>query len=1348
MTESNANALPLTTAQRGLWVGQKIASLEATLNIAEAVEIHGPVEPALFLRAMRRFTEEAETTRVRIVERDGLPYQIVRETTVAQFPYLDFSAEADPRAAAERWMHAEIVKPVDLAHDPLWFGALFKYADDLYCWYQRAHHTVYDGFSGGMAAKRLNELYLAYRDGVEPPPSGYGSLASLVETEAAYRESERYRRDREYWLEQLADLPEAVTLARRRVRNNGGLRRASGQVGNDVRERLAEIARDCGVSLPQVLIALVAAYYHRATGAEDLVIGMPVTGRVNHAMRSTPGMAANVVAIRLKMHAGMSMPELFAQVSRVVRQALRHQQYRYEELRRDLGLLNPDQHMAWLGVNIEPYDYNNFLGHRGSARNLHNGSAEDLTVFVFDRLDGQGLSLDLDANPTLYPEAELNEHLRRLLRLIDAVQAEPGLRLGEIDVLGDDERARLLQRWNDTAAPLAEATALDQFERQATLTPDAVAVVSGDAALSYRELDALSTRLARRLIARGVRPGDLVALALPRDERLLAAPYAVWKAGAAYLPLDPESPRERIVQTLEDAAPRLLLTTAAFADAFDGGAVALLSIDEASMDEASMDEASADELSSDGSAGSGADLPRAAADACAYVIYTSGSTGRPKGVEVDQRNLSNFLAATQRLFAPGPGERFLAQTTIAFDIACFELFLPLSVGARVVMTGAETVRDPIALARLIEEQALDYVQATPSLWRMLLANPRLRLDGVHALSTGEALPPDLAQRLVASAAKVTNLYGPTETTVWASAVELGADDVADGAPPSIGRPLLNTRAYLLDAALNPVPTGSVGELYVAGACVARGYLRRPALSAERFLADPFVAGERMYRTGDLARWRDDGAIEYLGRADQQVKIRGHRVELGEIEAQLAAEDGVADVAVALHTDALGHGLLAAYVVPAAGRGVDAAALRSGLARRLPEHMLPSAYVELERLPLTASGKLDRKALAPPERSRRTAYAPPRNETERKLAALWQQIFGLPQVGIHDNFFELGGDSLTAAEMVAAFPQHFGSELALGALFEGSTIAGLAAHLERNGGENDPLGALLALRPSGGARPLFCIHPVTGLSWAYAALLRHLDEHLPVYALQSRGLRGGASLPASIEEIAADYVAQIRRVQPHGPYRLLGWSLGGLVGHAVAALLQQLGERVELLAMMDSYPFVADAAEAGGEAQQVAAVLKFLGFHQQARDNPPQDMRALADLLCREYEVFSIPLVQEIMKADARLIENVSAITRNNLALARRYRPAPIAADMVFFNAGRKERVDLDGLLHYHAGAWQPVIDGRIEVHDIDCDHQSMLEPRAAAQIVRILRERLEPRSEAAPAPPPQLHPAEFAIAFS
>ncbi|MGJ7902689.1 amino acid adenylation domain-containing protein [Lysobacter sp. 1R34A] len=1338
MNESHSPALPLTTAQRGLWVGQKIASAEASMNIAEAVEILGPVDAEQFLRALRQFTREADATRVRIVEHGGLPRQIVRAEYESDFPYFDLSLEADPRAAAEAWMQAELAKPVDFVHDPLWVGALFKLADDRYCWYQRAHHTIYDGYSGGMTVRRISELYTAYVEGREPAPCGYGSLAALVESEAAYRGSERFQRDRAFWREQLAALPEAVTLARRRVRNNGGLRRARGLLDEAARTRLIEIARDCGVSLPQALIALIAAYYHRATGAHDLVFGMPVTGRVNHALRSTPGMVANVVAIRLAMHPQMTMPELFAQVSRVVKQALRHQQYRYEDLRRDLGLVNPDQHLAWLGINIEPFDYGSFGGHRATGHNLHNGSAEDLTVFVYDRDDGEGLSFDLDANPTLYPAAELDEHRRRLMRLIESVLADPSLSLGAIDVLGEEERERLLRGWNDTDAPLPEATALEQFEQQAARTPDAVAVIAGDTVLSYRELDHSSSRLAHRLIAHGVRPGDIVAIGLPRDEVLIASLLAVWKAGAAYLPLDPEAPAERIALTLDDAAPSLLLTTQRFAEAFSGRALPVLFAHE--QDEAyEIDTALA--------------LPRARFDATAYLIYTSGSTGRPKGVEVSQGNLANFLLATQRLFAPTAADRFLAQTTVAFDIACFELFLPLSVGARIVVTTAEVVRNPLALARLIAEHGLNFVQATPSLWRMLLANPEVRLDGVHALSTGEALPPELAQRLLAAAARVTNLYGPTETTVWASAIEIGAADVADGAPPPIGRPLLNTRAYVLDSTLSPVPTGSVGELYIGGACVAKGYLGRDELTAERFIPDPFDQSPthqqtgmpaRLYRTGDLARWRDDGVIEYLGRADQQVKIRGHRVELGEIETLLGAEETVAEAAVALHADGSGPAMLAAYLVPATGLSLDRDGLRRRLAAKLPEYMVPSVYIELAALPLTPSGKLDRKALAPPERSRQAVYAAPRSDIEHKLVALWQQIFGLERVGIHDNFFELGGDSLTAAELVAAFPQHFGSELSLGALFEGSTIAGLAAYLERSGGENDPLGALLSLRPSDRERPLFCIHPVTGFSWSYAGMLRHLDEALPVYALQSRGLRGGGALPGSIEEIAADYIAQMRRVQPQGPYRLLGWSLGGLIGHAIAAQLQQTGERVELLAMMDSYPFVADAHDSQSEAQQALAVLKFLGFHHRIRDNPPQDMRSLADLLCREYEVFSIPLVQEIMKADARLIENVTAVTRNNLMLARRYRPAPIETDVVFFNAGLKEHVDLDGLLHYHAAAWQPYIGGRIEIHDIDCHHQSMLEPRAAAHIARVLRERLAPRPM--PSPPPT--PAALAVAYS
>lgn len=1317
MNESNPTLLPLTTAQRGLWVGHKIGGEDAVMNIAEAIEICGPVVPELFQRALWQITREAETTRVSISEHEGLPRQTIRAEYNGDFPYIDFSQEADPYAAADRWMMAEIKKPVDFANDPLWVGALIKLADDRFYWYHRAHHTVYDGYSGGLIARRLAELYTAYVEDREPAPCEFGTLQSLLEAEAAYRDSDRYHRDRAYWKEQLADIPEATTLAHRRVRNPGGLRRSSAHVTPEQKQRLLQIAKDNGVSLPQVLIALIASYYYRATGANDLVFGMPVTGRVNHALRSTPGMVANAVTIRLSLTPETTMPELFQQVSRVVRSALRHQQYRFEDLRRDMGLLNPNQHIAWLGVNIEPFDYVHFAGQPAIGHNMYNGSAEDLTIFVYDRSEDQGLRFDLDANPTLYPEDQLNEHRRRLLNVVDHVLAEPSVALSALNVLGAEEHGRLVHDWNDTAAELPDTTPLSLFQQQAVLTPEAPALQFGATTLSYRELNERSSRQAMQLIEHGVAPGDLVAVALPRSEDLPITLLAIWKAGAAYLPLDPEAPLERTLLTLGDAAPSAVVTAPHLASHFQGRVPRVLY---------PLTDESVVQLRP---------LPGPDdAESLAYAIYTSGSTGVPKGVEVTHRNLCNFLLAMQRQLKPEANQRYLAQTTISFDIAGLELFLPLTVGATVVLITADVVRNPPALARLIRDQRIDVMQATPSLWRILLASPDTRLEGIHALVGGEALPPELAQRLTQLADKVTNLYGPTETTVWSTAMELTVADTATGTAPSIGRPILNTQVYVLDAALNPMPTGCIGELYIAGEGVARGYRHRPELNAERFLRDPFRSepNARMYRTGDLARWREDGTLDFLGRADQQVKIRGFRVELGEIETQLVLHPSVAEAAVKLHQDSQGNASLIGYLVPVDNAVFEADTIRNHLLTKLPDYMVPAHLMVLPELPLTPNGKLDRKALPAPDRSLLVGYAPPTTEIERKLVVLWQEIFNRERVGIHDNFFELGGDSLTAAELLASFPRHFDRELPLGSLFEASTIAGLAKYLERSDGTTDPLGGLLSLRVAAEERPLFCIHPVTGFSWAYASLLRHLDDALPVYALQSRGLRGGA-LPASIEEIAADYTAQMRRIQPHGPYRVLGWSLGGLIGHAIASQLEAQGERLEFLAMMDSYPFVSESADIQqDEGKQAQAVLKFLGFHQRAGENPPQSMHDLADLLCREYDVFSIPLVQEITKTDVKLIEHVSAVTRNNLNLARKYRPGHVDVDIVFFNAKVKESVDLDGILHYHAAAWKPYVNGKVEIHDIDCHHQAMLEPRAAAQIARVLRQRLVPRYTAEP----------------
>ncbi|WP_242110107.1 amino acid adenylation domain-containing protein [Luteimonas aquatica] len=1338
------SALPLTTAQRGLWVGEKVGADDAVMNIAEAVEIFGAIDPSLFRQALQQAAREMEPMRVRIVERDGKPQQSVRPTYPWEFPLLDVSAEADPRAAAFAWMRAELNRQSDLDRDPLSFSALLRIAGDRYFWYHRAHHVAYDGYTGGMAARRVAELYTAYAEGRAPAPCGFGTLAELVEAEAAYRDSERLRRDRAYWHEQLAGLPEAATLARRAARRIGSLRHSSGPLPIATANALAELGRrglggEACASLPQMLIGLVAAYYHRVTGADDLVFAMPVSGRVNPVLRRSPGMVANAVAIRLAFTPGMNALALFGQVSRVVRQALRHQQYRYEDLRRDLGLVGQGQQIARLGVNIEPFDYQlSFAGAPATSHNLSNGTQDDLIVFIFDRNNGSDLSVTFDANPALYSMEELDEHRRRLMRLIDGVLAAPERALEEIDILGEAERHRLLRQWNDTAVPGIDLdTSLPAtIARHAAATPDAPAAVCGGTVLSYRELHERSVRQARRLLADGVLPGDIVAVALPRGEQLLIALLAIMRTGAAYLPLDLDAPAERIAMMLDDASPIALIAERETCERLARLDILMLTPEDDRGPRGGLADESLPEP----------DL--ALPEATAYVLYTSGSTGRPKGVQVSHRNLNNFLAGMRRVLEPRASDRFLALTTIIFDIAALELYLPLTVGARTVIAAAETARNPPLLARLIQDSGVTHLQATPSLWRVLLACPQARLDEVHALVGGEALAPDLAAKLKREAARVTQFYGPTETTVWSTAHELPDDAVqalGEGIPAPIGRPILNTRLYVLDAGGRPVPTGALGELYIGGAGVAKGYLHRAQLTGERFLPDRFAAdGSRMYRTGDLVRWREDGLLEFVGRADGQVKIRGHRVELGEIEHQLLAHPAVGEAAVAAHHDADEGTSLAAYLVPKFGAGLDIEAVRAHLARHLPGHMIPSSFTPLDALPLTPNGKLDRKALPAPERVRRAAYVPPATEVEARLVALWQDIFGLERIGIHDNFFELGGDSLTAAEMIARSSAYFSRELPLASLFEAATIAQLAVHLQRARHEDDPLAAMLPLRAAGDGqatpeRPLFCLHPVVGLSWSFSGLLRHLDDDLPLYGLQSHGLRGDAALPRSIEEIAAAYLAQMRQVQKRGPYRLLGWSMGGLIAHAVAARLEAEGERVDLLAMMDSYLFA--AAAPADEAQEVRAALHFLGFHGHADASPPPHMEALADLLYREYGVHSHPLVQGLLKRNPNLLEHVTAVTRNNLTLARRYRPRRIDAGALFFRATDHQRREaFDGILQYSPNAWRPHVGGRFEVHEIDCHHQAMLDPVPAARIGRILRRRFNEQRLAAEAAAPA--PAE------
>lgn len=1317
MNEAANSVLPLTLAQRGLWVGHKIAAADATMNIAEALEIRGELDAPLFMQALHRLVQDMDAARVQITEQAGTPWQSIRDQYHGDLPFLDFSAAEQPLEAARAWMLQRCAEAVDLERDALWSSALFRLGPAHHLWYQQAHHVIYDGFSGGLAARRIAEIYTAMKKGEAPPDSGFGAFGDLVAADRAYRESPRFERDRAFWQQQLADLPEAVSLSQHgRHRSMGGLRRSSGQLSPAQVRQLAELGRAHAASLPQVLISLVAAYYHRVTGADELVIGMPVAARVSQALRTVPGMMANAVALRLRFSPQDSAIDLLQQVSRVVRQALRHQQYRYEDVRRDLGLLGQDRHMAWLGVNIEPFDYQlDFAGAEAVPINLSNGSVEDLTVFFYERGNGRALRFDFDANPALYGVPELERHAARLLRLAELVLADAGRPLAELELLTPQERELMLVQWRGRPRAVTAASLPAQLECRALQQPEAVAVRHRGGQLSYGQLQAQVDMVAALLVADGVMAGDRIAIALPRNPLLLATLLAVMRLGAAYVPLDPDGPAQRTAWVIEDAQPRLLLLDQADEARIPAHGVRRVHLPQAVRDFGTM------VLQRHGRQDD-----QASAETSVYVLYTSGSTGRPKGVEISQSNLLSFLQSMQQELQLDRGSRFLAQTTLSFDIAGLELYLPLLAGASVVLADQSEIRQPRRMAELIAAQAVTHAQATPSLWRMLLSARQLCLDGVHVLVGGEALGRELAAELWRRGRRLSQLYGPTETTIWSTIQHL--DSLPQAVPP-IGRPLANTLLYVLDPALRPTLLGAVGELHIGGLGVARGYVGRPELNAERFIADPFAAdGQRIYRTGDRVRWREDGCLEFVGRTDNQVKIRGHRVEPGEIEHRLESHPTVAMAAVTAWRDERGELALAAYISSREGEVADPGILRRYLAGYLPAHMLPSSLQVLPVLPLTASGKLDRKALPAPERPEGGQYEAPVGPLERQLAELWQDIFGHGPVGRHDNFFELGGDSLTAAQMMTRLSDRFGTELPLGTLFESASVAGLAARLQDGtASQDDPLAPVLCLRRGGQQLPLFCVHPVVGLGWAYAALLRHLDASIPVYALQAHGLRDLSRVPGSLEAMAGSYLAEMRRIQPQGPYRLLGWSLGGMVVQAMAAQLQGLGEKVEFVGLMDAYPFVGpESDEMGDEAQQAVAALQFLGVQPDPAEPAPQTMQAVADVLCQVYGLEQLPVVRSLQRDDPSLLQRVATLTRHHLELARRHQPPSLNGRAVYFQAAPAEGGALSCLLQYRPSAWDPYIQGGLELHAMSCSHQAMLDPPFAAEVGAVLDRLLGP----------------------
>ncbi len=1309
-SDAEPEILPLTVAQRGIWIGSKISRVGTIFNIAEAVEIHGVVDPDLFVEAIRQVIAEAQTTRVNIFEDADGPHQIVRERYRGATPFMDFSKDAAPDAAAKAWMMADVTAPCDMERDALWFGALAKTAEDRFFLYQRAHHIVLDGFAGGLLVRRIAEIYNATSEGRPSPPSPFAPLRTLIEEEKSYRASKAFVRDRQYWLDRLDQFPDPVSLAQGRAPSANGLARETVRLTPETADALRAFAKAEGCSLPQILIALMAGFIHRTTGARDLVLGMPVSAR-NKAARCVPGMVANGIMLRLDIDPEADFRTLAAQVAKEVRRSLRHQHYRFEDMRRDLGLTGQHDHLARVAVNIEPFDYNlTFGGAPTTAHNLANSSVEDMVIFIYERGDGADLRIDFDANPSLYSATELRDHRQRFEQFCGALLKSPGAALENVELLSEQERQRLLNWGRGERRFLPDAPVFQLIEQQAARAPQAVAVRYNGKSLTYGELNARANGFARRLLAAGVGRGDIIALALPRSELFPIAILGIAKAGAAYLPIDPCDPPTRIKRLLEDAQAKMIIAETKDAPVFDAGDCPVWRAEDCLANE---DTVNINDHERGGTVNA-RDL--------AYLIYTSGSTGEPKGVMLHHGGLTNTVCDAMECFPLTADDRLVAVAPFTFDASVIELHTALAAGAIAIIAPQKTIRDPAALSGLMQREAASFMIATPTLWSMLISSRSILLQGIKAGVAGEALTPRLARALHDLGAKVANYYGPTETTVQCVVADIGEENLA--APP-IGKPILNADAYILDERLNLAPAGVAGELCIAGAGVALGYLNNPALTAEKFPVNPFdPEGGRLYRTGDLARWREDGMLEFLGRRDQQIKVRGVRIEPGEIEAALLACDGVKAAFVDAIENPKGGKSLAAYVIADGDVALDEKCLRDAVSQTLSSNATPSKIFILDAVPMTRSGKIDRNALPKTSGQTSSGYVAPRTSTEQKLAEIFKEMLGLERIGVEDNFFELGADSLTAVQLLVEIETQFSTQLSLLSLFDAPTIANLAREMD-DADASDPFETVFPLRRHGEETPLFCIHSIVGVAWSYAGLLRHLSPHCPVYGLQARGLKDDASpLPDSIDAMAEDYLREIRAIRPHGPYRLMGWSLGGLVAQSVAAKLEAAGEKVEGLFLLDSFPFSPSLGAVGDESALVDIALQFVHQPGDAMGARTKTLASLADYMFAAFDVFSMPLIEKAGIDGAAARQRFQRVIENCFRITLSHRPPKIAADIHIFRAEAGRTSSLDGVIEQAPGAWRAYTSGEARETGVACGHFEILNPGPLETIGPAVRDLL------------------------
>jgi amino acid adenylation domain-containing protein len=1314
VTTSSNVPVTLTLAQQRVWYLHHLVPDPSALNVAWAFRVRGPITSELLDAALRQIARRHQALRVRFDPES--PAAALDQDACLSLARLSLEDREEPARLdlARTVILDEISKPFSLDRAPLVRTGLIELAPEDHVLWIVAHRLVFD--------RRSVRVFLEELEGCAnsspAPEDAVPQLQDLARQQRKLYEEGALEPALRWWREFLPkplpvmDLPGDRNRPAQRTYKGSSTRST---LPLELAEVLSALAgsRDC--DLRTLLMTSFGILLHRLSGHDSIVVGGVVLNQAGREARSLVGCSENTLPVPIDFHREDSFLDCLDAVRSGWLEVVRHEDLPFELLIEKVEHGYDASRSPVCQALFSYHDESDPLPSRFCGASLEllplpsRGVMGDLALDV-DRVAG-GLELTLDFSTDLFDPPTAERLLDRYETLLRQITAQPSSRLLDLPILSGREIDHI-RNCNSPEIAFPYSPAHRQIEEQAAAHPHRIAVEFEDQQLTYGELNAQANQLARHLSANGVGSGDLVGVFMERSPLLIAALLAVHKAGAGYVPLDPAYPRERLAYVAEDAGLAALLASHSILAASPCPDVRTICVDE---EDASWRREPA---SNPAIHVRGEDL--------AYVIYTSGSTGKPKGVEILHKGVSNMLPAMLREIHMSSADTVLALTTISFDIAVTEIFLPLSVGAKISLVSREVAMDPQRLRRWIEEHAPTFVQATPATFRMLIdtgfrGDPNLRI-----IVGGEALSNDLAEQLLDRCHTLWDAYGPTETTVWATIWEVLRDQRV-----VIGKPLANNTAYVVDPQFRLVPIGVPGELCLGGIQLARGYRGRPDLTEDRFVANPFsgISGDRMYRTGDLVRLLEDGNIDYLGRLDHQVKIRGFRIELGEVEAALLEQPGIAKAVVVARGDAFKRQLVA-YIVPDSPGGVRHDGLRTALRRILPDYMVPAHFVEMESLPLTPNGKVDRLALPAPEaapQQRTRQLVPPRDGIEERLVEIWESELKLRPIGIRDDFFDNGGDSLLAARVMVRIERDLGHSLPLVTLFEAPTIEDLAVKIrEQHTVEYE---CVVPIQARGERPPMFLVHGLGGNVLGYQALCRCIDPGQPVYGLQAVGLDGSRVPLRHVADMARHYIEEVQKVQPHGPYFLGGLSLGGVIALEMAHQLRAKGEAVKALLLLDAYAYGEEKLGSVGSRLRRRLQLLSERLRVHSRNLFRRDFRGKVRYVRGKIHTLKRRLrwmirssrYQSYLRGRGDLPKVYDDVAQAAWLAVKEYTPRPLDADALLLRAKDEPFLRFND----RTLGWSRIIMGKLQVVEVRGDHLTFLDGQTAREVADALTQYIE-----------------------